>query len=373
MDTAPERRADAPERYHRLQLRLSILSAALGAGFLVVMAWTGAARALATLAHRLAPTWWGEVAVVALGLGLAHAVLTFPLSWVRSYRLPRRYGLLHQPWPAWLGDRLKAGALGALFTLFAVELTYGLLRATPHWWLVAALAFSIASVAIATVFPIWIVPLFYRLTPLADTGLRERLLALASRAGVSAIGVYVLDHSRKSRTANAALTGIGRTRRIVLFDTLVTSFRPAEVESVLAHELAHHVHADVWRGLAIQVAVTVASLYAADVVLRATAPALGLTGLDDPAGLPWLALVISAVGLVALPLVNTASRVMEQRADDFALDLTRDPEAFVAAMERLGRVNLAEERPARWKEIMLFSHPPLERRIARARRRANTP
>src|SRR5687768_15762368 len=196
-EDAPERGEDAPERYHRLQLGLAILSAAIGASFLGVVAWTGAARALATQAHRLAPVWWAEVAMVALALGAGHAVLTFPVSWLRGYYLPRRYGLLHQPWPAWLGDRLKAAALGTLFTLFAVELTYGLLRATPHWWLVAALAFTITSVVIATVFPIWIVPLFYRLTPLTDTGLRERLLALATRAGVPAIGVYVLDHSRK--------------------------------------------------------------------------------------------------------------------------------------------------------------------------------
>jgi STE24 endopeptidase len=363
-------RADrSPERYHRLQLVLSLASAVVGATLLAAMTWTPGGRALATLAHRLAPAWWGEVALVAAGLGLLHAALTFPLSWLSGYHLPRRYGLLHQSWRGWLGDRLKIAALGAVFALFAVELMYALLRATPFWWLVAAVVFCIVSVAIATVFPVWIVPLFYRLTPLGDDTLRARLLSLAARAGVPAVGVYVVDHSRKSRTANAALTGIGRTRRIVLFDTLVTGFAPAEIESVLAHELAHHVHGDVWRGLAVHGAVTLASLYVADLVLRRTAPALGLAGLPDPAGLPWVVLVISVVGFCALPLVNGASRAMERSADDFALRLTRDPDAFIDAMERLGAFNLAERHPSRLKEFLLYSHPSLDRRIARARRR----
>jgi STE24 endopeptidase len=302
------------------------------------------------------------------GLGLLHAALTFPLAWLSGYHLPRRYGLLHQTWRGWLGDRLKIAALGGVFAMFAVELMYGLLRATPRWWLVAALVFCLVSVMIATIFPVWIVPLFYRLTPLGDAALRTRLLSLAARAGVPAVGVYVVDHSRKSRTANAALAGIGATRRIILFDTLVAEFAPAEIESVLAHELGHHVHGDVWRGLAVQGAVTVASLYVADVVLRRTAPALGLADLSDPAGLPWVVLVISVAGLCALPLVNAASRAMERRADDFALRTTRDSDAFVAAMERLGTLNLAERKPSRLKEFLLYSHPSLDRRIARGRR-----
>jgi Zn-dependent protease with chaperone function len=357
------------ERYHRIQLRLSLVALTLDAIFLLVMAWAGGARAIDARITRSTHASWLEVLGVAVALGVAGALLGFPLGWLRSFHLPRRYGLLHQSFASWMWDRAKASTLGGVFALLGVEAIYTLLRATDLWWLVAAAVFWLFSLLVATVFPIWIVPLFYRLTPLTDENLKSRLLALAARAGVRAIGVFVVDQSRKARTANAALTGVGRTRRIILFDTLVAQFRPEEIESVLAHELAHHVHGDLWRGLVAQGIVTIASFWIVDRVLRATAPALALSSLADPTGLPWIAFVGGAVGLVALPLVNALSRWMERRADDFALDTTRDPEAFVGAMERLATLNLAERRPSRLKELVLYSHPALDRRIARARAR----
>src|SRR5438034_459783 len=181
------------------------------------------------------------------------------------------------------------------------------------------------------------------------------------------VGVWIADQSRKSRTANAAVVGLGRTRRIVLFDTLTARFTPEEIESVLAHELGHHVHGDARRGLAVQGALMLASFWLADLLLRAGAPALGLAGPADPAGMPWLALVLLVLSLAALPLGNGFSRRIERQADDFALAVTGNPGAFIAAMERLGELNLAERRPSRLKELVLYSHPALERRIARAR------
>src|SRR5437773_1402806 len=223
------------------------------------------------------------------------------------------------------------------------------------------------GVALAAVLPMWIAPLFYRLTPLTDGRLGERLLAVARRAGVEAIGVFVADQSRKSRTANAAVVGLGRTRRIVLFDTLLSDFPPEEIESVLAHELGHHVHGDVRRGLLVNGAVRLVTFWLAALALDAGVPLFGLDGRADPAGLPWLALVLVALALVQLPLANGFSRWLERRADDFALATTGDAPAFIAAMERLGRLNLAEPSPSRFRELVFYSHPALERRIARAR------
>jgi len=354
-------------RYHRLRLVLAAAGLALSIAFLAVLVLTGAAHALARAAAHATGSVWGQVALVAVVLGAARAVLTFPLGWTRGWWLPRRYGLLHQSLQGWLADRAKATLLSGVFGLAAVEVVYALLGATPLWWLWAAAALLAASVALAFVFPVWIAPLFYRLTPLADAELSERLLTLARRVGVPAVGVWIADQSRKSRTANAALVGLGRTRRIVLFDTLTARFTPEEIESVLAHELGHHLHGDARRGLAVQGALMLAGFWLADALLRAGAPALGLAGPADPAGMPWLALVLLALSLVALPLGNGFSRRIERQADDFALAATGNPGAFIAAMERLAELNLAERRPSRWKEFVLYSHPALERRIARAR------
>jgi STE24 endopeptidase len=359
--------ADA-DRYHRLQLFLSLLGLGLSIAYLLALIFADTGHGLARAAARVTTARWGQVALVALALGAGQGVLTLPLKVIRGFWLPRRFGLLHQPLGGWLADQLKAALIGGALGLAAVEIVYALLALTPLWWIVAAAIFIAAQIAMAALVPIWIVPLFYRLTPLADSGLRDRLLALARRAGVAAIGVFVADQSRKSRTANAAVVGLGRTRRIILFDTLLAEFRPEEIESVLAHELGHHAHGDMRRGLLVNSVLTIVTMWLAALGLDLGVALLGLSGPADPAGLPWLALVVTALGLVQLPLANGFSRWIEQQADDFALATTGNARAFIGAMERLGGLNLAERRPSRLKEIFLYSHPALERRIARAER-----
>jgi STE24 endopeptidase len=354
-------------RYHRLQLGLALAGFALGVVYLLALLVSGAAAWVAAAVAARADAWWARVALVAAVLVAGETLLAFPLRWVRGFWLPRRFGLLHQSLGAWLADRAKAAGLGGALGLAGVLVVYGLMRVTAWWWLVGSAVFFVVGIALAALFPVLVVPLFYRLTPLADPALERRLLALAERAGVAAIGVWVVDQSRKSRTANAAVVGLGRTRRIILFDTLATGFREEEVEAVLAHELAHHVHGDVRRGLVVQGALTLATFWLAAVLLDAGGRWWGLAGPADPAGLPWLALVVMLLGVIQLPLSNAFSRRVERRADDFALALTRDPTAFIGAMERLGSLNLAERRPHPLKEFLLYSHPALDRRIARAR------
>ena len=266
-------------RYHRLQLVLSLAGFALGVVYLLAILGTGAAAALASAAAD------GDRRVVGPGRprrGRRSAPDSrswrFPLRWVRGFWLPRRFGLLHQSLASWLTDRAKAAALGAVLGLGGVLVIYGLLGATRWWWLIAAAVFFVVGIALAALFPILIVPLFYRLTPLADPELTATLLALARRAGVAVVGVWVVDESRKSRTANAAVVGLGRTRRIILYDTLATSFRREEVEAVLAHELGHHVHGDLRRGLLVQGALTLVTFWLAGRFMDAGVGLLGTGG-----------------------------------------------------------------------------------------------
>ena len=354
-------------RYHRAQLALRLARLALNAAYLVALVLTRSGEMLGAFAAQLSGSAAVQVALVAVAVGLGYALLGLPFTWLSSWVLPRRYGLLHQRLSGWLGDRAKGAALGAVIGLTGVEVIYALLRATPWWWLATAGIVFVFSIAMTAVVPTWILPLFFRLTPLADATLRARLLALAERAGVHAIGVWIADQSRKSRTANAAVVGLGRTRRIVLYDTLASAFRVEEVEAVLAHELGHHVHGDMLRGLVVQGVIGIVTFWVADHTLRAGVGRLGFAGVADPAGLPWLMLVLAMLGLAVTPVVNAFSRYIERQADDFALALTRNPDGFIGAMERLAMLNLAERRPNRLKEALLFSHPALDRRIARAR------
>ncbi|MCI0548594.1 MAG: M48 family metalloprotease [Candidatus Rokubacteria bacterium] len=354
--------------YHRRQLRLRLLGLALTAVYLVAVLASGVARDLRDALAHLTPHWWLALPLMLAVLGGVYRLLTLPLAWLSGFWLPRRFGLLHQSLARWAWDAVKASLIGAVLGLAMAELVYLLLRTTAWWWLAGAAALLAGSALVTLVAPIWLVPLFYRLTPLADDGgLAARLERLAARAGAPVLGVWVADQSRRSRTANAAVTGLGRTRRVILFDTLVHEFTADEVESVLAHELGHHVHGDIWRGLLVQGGLTVAAFAGADLALRAGADALGLAGPGDLAGLPLLGLVLLGAGLVGLPVGNGWSRHVERQADAFALRTTGNPAAFIGAMERLGALNLAERDPHPLVELLLYSHPSLGRRIAHAR------
>jgi STE24 endopeptidase len=365
-------KADGPEEgraraYHRRQLALSLVELAAAATYLLVLIETRAAGHLTEWLGRWTSRWWLQLALALLVLAAGHRLLTLPLAWLGGFWLPRRYGLLQQPFGRWLLDAAKAGLLGGVLGLLAAVIVYGLMRLTPWWWLGGAAVFLGGYALLALVAPIWLVPLFYRLTPLPDGELKTRLLALAGRVGVPVTGIWVVDQSRKSRTANAAVTGLGRTRRILLFDTLLNEFTPDEVEAVVAHELAHQLHGDIRRGLLVQGALTLVTFWVADGALRLGARMLGLEGPAEIAGLPLFGLVLLVVSLGALPVANGWSRHIERQADRFALETIPDPGAFIGAMARLATLNLAELDPHRLEEFLFYSHPAIGRRIAYAR------
>ena len=214
--------------------------------------------------------------------------------------------------------------------------------------------------------PVLLLPLFYSVKPLARDALRARLLALADRAGARVLGAYEWGLSDKTKKANAALAGIGVTRRILVSDTMLAEYSDDEIEVVLAHEIAHHVHGDIWKGIVFESLLVFVGFRLASGVLRAAAVLAGLAGVDDVAGLPLLLLAAGAVSLVMVPVAHAMSRAFERSADRFALDLTRNPGAFISAMRRLGAQNLAEEHPSRVVQWLFYSHPPIRDRIAAA-------
>jgi STE24 endopeptidase len=215
---------------------------------------------------------------------------------------------------------------------------------------------------------VWLFPLFFRLEPLERSQLVVRLVRLARRAGAPVLGVYQWHLGSRSRTANAALVGLGGTRRILLSDTLLASYSDDEVEVILAHELAHHVHGDLWTALAVDALLTLGALLCAHALLGLGVGIGGVESRSDVAIVPLMLLAVMAWSVVTLPVVNAMSRSHERRADRFALELTRNPEAFISAMRRLGVQNLADQRPSRFTTWLFDSHPPLSERIEAARR-----
>ena len=340
-------------RYHRLKRR---------AGF---AAGCGTALLLAALLW-LRPSLPGAMYLVML-VGL-HELIALPVAFYRSFVLERRYALSTESARAWLRDHLKVVGITLAFALVAVHVVYTLIAWSPvYWWLPAAAAATAATVLLTTLAPVLLFPLFYKLTPLDRPQLTERLVALSKRAGVPVLGVYAWGLGAKTRRANAALVGSGGTRRILLSDTLLAQYSDDEIEVILAHEMAHHVHHDIRNGILLEFGLLLAAFYAASAALLAWWQPLGLSGPADPAGLPLLLLAGGAVMLAAAPLVHAFSRRNERSADRFALALTGQQEAFVTAMRRLGAQNLAEEAPSRLAVWLFHTHPPIEQRVAAAR------
>jgi STE24 endopeptidase len=357
--------------YHRLKRRALVLSAAWAVVLLSALLLTGVSvglrERLQALLGGLGPSHPLVLSAFAVVLVLLLEIGDLPAAWYREFVLERRYGLSTERLGGWLAHQAKTLALGIVFALAAANVVYPLLRLFPSWWwLPAGLALALFTVLLGTIGPVIILPLLYRVKPLEREALRIRLLALAERAGARVLGAYEWGIGDKTRTANAALTGLGSTRRILVSDTMLQDYSEDEIEVVLAHELAHHIHGDIWKGLLFERLTVVAGLYAASRVLERWWSPLGLAGVHDPAGIPLVLLAAGAVMLLSRPLAFAISRAYERSADRFALALTRNPAAFVSALRRLSAQNLAEEQPTRLTQWLFYSHPPVRERIQAA-------
>jgi STE24 endopeptidase len=334
-----------------------------------VLVWivTGLSPWLRDQVYAVTQTTWLSVPLFVLGFGLPYLIITGPLTYYTGFVLPHRYDQSTQTLQEWLLDQVKELLLTGVLGLIILEIIYWLLVVAPQtWWLWTAGVMLLFAVLLSNLAPVLIFPLFFKFTPLEDEDLANRLTRLAEQAGTRVKGVYVFDLSSKTVAANAALMGLGNTRRIALGDTLVDKFSAAEIETVLAHELGHHVHHDLPLGIAVQSALTLVGFWLADRVMQWGIDIFGYTGLADPATLPLLLVALAVFGLVTMPLSNAWSRWRERLADRYALSTTNRPQAFISAMTRLANQNLAEAEPPAWVELLLHSHPSIHKRVAMA-------
>lgn len=364
----PERQTKA-KAYARLRRRLFFVN--LGLSGMVTLAWLifGWSAALKGGLLTFTRNDWLLVAAFGAIFYLLFAALELPLEYYSGFVLPHRYDQSTETLGGWAKDQLLGLLLTAGIGLPVLEGVYWLLRVTgPLWWMWAAAGYVLLAVSLSSLAPVIILPLFNKYAPLGEehAELAARLTALAGRAGTKVNGVFRFDMSKRTKAANAALTGLGNTRRIILGDTLLDEFTTDEVETVIAHELGHHVHRDIPMGIFLSAVVALASLYLASLALNWGGAAFGFSGPADIAALPLFALTLGLFGLITLPLNNAFSRWREVRADRYALEATHNPQAFANAMTRLANQNLAEADPEPWVVFLLYSHPPVRDRVAMA-------
>jgi STE24 endopeptidase len=364
----PERQRQA-KTYARIRRRLMVVDLVIGGIYTLAWLVFGWSAALRDSLQGITNSDWLLVPAFVAVFGGIYFLIGLPLSYYSGFVLPHRFGLSNQTLSGWITDQVKGLLVGALFGVVLLEIIYAVLRAAPDtWWLIAAGIMLVFTVLLTNLAPVLLMPLFFKFRPLGEehADLAQRLVQLAERAGTKVRGVYKFDMSRRTKAANAALTGLGNTRRIILGDTLLENFDDDEIETVLAHELGHHVNRDIPVGILVESVMTMVGLYLAHLGLRWGVNYFGFEGVWDIAAFPLFMLAMGAYGLVTMPLGNAFSRWRERRADAYALKATGKGQAYAYALTRLANQNLAEVDPEPWVEFLLYSHPALGKRIERA-------
>ena len=362
--------ADSAEsrRYNRIQRWLGVADFAIGFGLLVVLLATGWTQTLRDLAERgAAQNYSCAVFLYVLMLMLIAKAIGSPLDYY-GFRLEHRFNLSNQRLGSWLWDECKSFLIGLLMATIAVELLYMLMRQSPqYWWVIAWAMFLVLMVLLAQLAPVVLFPIFYKFEALEKEELKRRLIVLSERAGTRVRGVYKWHLSAKSKKANAALTGLGATRRIILADTLLDNYSDDEIEAVLAHELGHHAHRHILKSILVQAGITLFGFWLADAVLTYAVERRHMFEyMSDFANLPLLILVSTVLSFLLMPALNAYSRFNEQQADRYCFQSVASVGPFISAMNKLAEQNLAERTPARWVEWLLHSHPAIAKRIAAA-------
>jgi STE24 endopeptidase len=360
--------SDEARDYNRKRRWLSVIDAVLGFLLLVVILLSGFTKNMRDLSIR----WSHDHYALALFIYIVMlaAILKFAAFGLDyfGFKLEHAHHLSNQKLASWLLDEVKGWLVGIVLGTVVAELVYYTIRSSPqNWWLYAWLAFIVLVVFFAQIAPVVLFPLFYRFIPLENEELKNRLVRLGERAGTRIRGVYEWKLSEKSKKANAALTGLGATRRIILSDTLLQNYSDDEIEAVLAHELGHHVHRHIFKSIVVQVVITFIGFWAAHLALDYSVRQLQMfPDIHDFANLPLLALVSSVLSLLLLPALNAYSRHNERQADMYCWKSVPKVEPFVTAMRKLTQQNLSEQNPSRLVEVLFHSHPAVSKRIIAA-------
>jgi STE24 endopeptidase len=359
---------DSPEarKYNRIHRWLGIAEFALGLALLLVLLLTGWTGWLRDIAYR-SQSYVLAVFLYTLMLVVISKVVGLPLDYY-GFRLEHRYKLSNQKLRGWIWDEVKGLLVSAVLAGVLVEMLYFIIRQfREHWWVLAWLGFLGVAVLMAQLAPVVLFPIFYKFEPLQDEELKSRLVHLGERAGTRVRGVYKWHLSEKSKKANAALTGLGNTRRIILADTLLDNYSPDEIEAVLAHELGHHVHRHILKSIGIQAGVTFIGFWAANWALHLAVDRWHMfETISDFANLPLLILIFTLLSFFLMPALNAFSRYNERQADRYAFESIATVGPFISSMNKLAEQNLAERTPSRWVEWWFHSHPAIARRVAAA-------
>ncbi len=362
---SPENHSQSSDAYLKKKISLSLVGISVTLIYLLILSFTGAVAPFISVSH-FSSNIYVSFLIFVFAVEIVLTLIKFPLDFYSDYFLEHRFNLSNQTFTKWIARRLKGALVGAILGIVALTAFYFLLVDFPGlWWLLFAAFFFLFQVVVAELFPTLILPLFYKLKPIGNEALVTRLGGLVGRFGYKMSGVFSFDLSRETKKANAALAGLGKSRKIIISDTLLDNFTEDEIEVVTTHELGHLVKHHLMKGIIISGIVSVIGFFVMALIYSAYAADLGLP-LYSLKAIPFLALLVTLFGTIAMPLGNYYSRRIEHEADMFAIETTGMKEEFAESMRKLGRLNMTPENPPAWIEKIFFSHPSIGRRIRAA-------
>jgi STE24 endopeptidase len=353
-----------PKRYSRSKLTVGLVKMALGFGLLLAFLLSGASGKLYAFFDDLTPSYHLQLSGYLLVFFAGYWLVLLGLDFYSDMVLEHRYGLSNQTVAGWLVRSVKEWVLSAVLLIGGLNLLYAVIRGLPDWWwLVAAVGWFVIVVLLSKIAPVVVVPLFYKMVPLPDRALTDRLLALAGRCGVRVQRVFEIKLSKETNKANAAVVGWGRNRRIVIGDTLLDLCSVEEIEAVFAHELGHVTLHHTWKLLAGGAVSFLLGFYLLYLVLGPSAAALGFSSPAAIAAVPLLLLWIAFFGFLSKPLQTAYSRHLEKQADLFIVDKVEKPESLASALTKLAGRNLSDPNPNRLVVALFYTHPPIAARL----------
>jgi Zn-dependent protease with chaperone function len=350
-------------RHSRINDALYFVANAWAAGMMLLLLFTPATKNMRDAAKRLTKHPY-LVAMITIALFIcALAILAFPLAYYADFHVPHQFDLTDQTFGAWMVDMLKGLAVNLVIVAPIGAVALIVMQRVRRWWFPLWLGSIPVILVSALLQPVVLDPLFNDYRPLKDEVLRQKLLTLASRAGIEGGRVYEVDKSKQTRTMNAYVNGIGRTARIVLWDTLLAKMDHDEILSVMGHEMGHYVRNDVWKGIAFSFGVTLFVFFTGQKIVDRGLGRFGFTSAGDPAALPWVLLVLGGIAFLTTPLAAAYSRHLEHQADQFSLELTHLNEPMATAFRKLAEDSKSDPSPNPLIEYWCYSHPPIARRI----------
>ncbi len=355
------------KEYNTIKNRLALLEPLVLLVIFIAIQASGASAYFKEISNKTFSSVYASTALYALFFGVLAYLGMFLLGFYRNYLLEHKFGLSNQTLTHWLKDEAKKTIIAFILFLIFVELLYAALRGSPDmWWLYLAVIWIAISIAITKIAPVIIIPLFFKFEPLDDLELKKRLMELAGNFNINILDVFKLKMSAKTKKANAALVGLGKTRRVLLGDSLLENYTKDEISVVLAHELAHHKLFHIFKLTVFSGLSTILVFYLIDLTSTAITGLIGLGSISDITAFPSIMFSISLFSMLIAPIQNAFSRRLEVSADLSALEVTRLPKAFISCMKRLADQNLSDPSPGRLIEIMLYDHPPISKRIKMA-------